>query len=138
MAIRDLASHQARYVTIAELAEYWGVSRQQIYKRIDSGALEAIQLGSRLVRVRTAAALRIRAQRARGPGRARQQSSRVTALDKLPKAIGAQARIQEVGRRMTCVSLVSARRRSNHFGQTVQSRVRRPYLSGAHWTRPHA
>ena len=56
-AIRDLASHQARYVTIAELAEYWGVSRQQIYKRIDSGVLEAIQLGSRLVRVRTAAAL---------------------------------------------------------------------------------
>ncbi len=57
MAIRDLASHQARYVTIAELAEYWGVSRQQIYKRIDSGALDAIQLGSRLVRVRTGAAL---------------------------------------------------------------------------------
>ena len=57
MPIRDLASHQARYVTIAELAEYWGVSRQQIYKRIDSGALEAIQLGSRLVRVRTTAAL---------------------------------------------------------------------------------
>jgi excisionase family DNA binding protein len=57
MPIRDLASHQARYVTIAELAEYWSVSRQQIYKRIDSGALDAIQLGSRLVRVRTAAAL---------------------------------------------------------------------------------
>jgi excisionase family DNA binding protein len=57
MPIRDLASHQARYVTIAELAEYWGVSRQQIYKRIDSGALDAIQLGSRLVRVRTVAAL---------------------------------------------------------------------------------
>ena len=56
MAIRDLSSHPARYVTIAELAEYWGVSRQQIYKRIDSGALEAIQLGSRLVRVRTTAA----------------------------------------------------------------------------------
>ncbi len=69
MPIRDLASHQARYVTIAELAEYWGVSRQQIYKRIDSGALDAIQLGSRLVRVRTAAALEYE-QRARvGPAR---------------------------------------------------------------------
>ena len=57
MPIRDLAAHPARYVTIAELAEYWAVSRQQIYKRIESGALEAIQLGSRLYRVRTAAAL---------------------------------------------------------------------------------
>ena len=50
MAIRDLATHQAQYVTIAELAEYWAVSRQQIYKRIESGGLEAI----RLVRVLTA------------------------------------------------------------------------------------
>ena len=57
MAIRDLSSHHARYVTIAELAEYWGVSRQQIYKRIETGALDAIQLGSRLVRVSAAAAL---------------------------------------------------------------------------------
>ena len=57
MAIRDLASHHARYVTIAELAEYWGVSRQQIYKRIESGALDAIQLGSRRVRVPATAAL---------------------------------------------------------------------------------
>ena len=57
MAIRDLSTHAARYVTIAELAEYWAVSRQQIYKRIESGALEAIQLGSRLYRVRTEAAL---------------------------------------------------------------------------------
>ena len=57
MPIRQLDSHQAYYVTVAELAEYWGVSRQQIYKRIDSGALQAIQLGSRLVRVHTTAAL---------------------------------------------------------------------------------
>jgi excisionase family DNA binding protein len=57
MAIRDLASHSARFVTIAELAEYWAVSRQQIYKRIESGALEGIRLGSRLYRVRTSAAL---------------------------------------------------------------------------------
>ena len=57
MRIHDLAAHPMRYVTIAELAEYWAVSCQQIYKRIDSGALEAIQLGSRLYRVRTTAAL---------------------------------------------------------------------------------
>jgi excisionase family DNA binding protein len=57
MAIRSLASHEAQFVTVAELAEYWGVSRQQIYKRIDSGALAAICLGSRLYRIRTATAL---------------------------------------------------------------------------------
>jgi excisionase family DNA binding protein len=86
MPIRDLASHQARYVTIAELAEYWGVSRQQIYKRIDSGALDAIQLGSRLVRVRTAAALEYE-QRAR-VGSVRGIDDAATRTDKLPKAIG--------------------------------------------------
>ncbi len=67
MPIRDLASHQARYVTIAELAEYWGVSRQQIYKRIETGALEAIQLGSRLVRVPAAAALEFERKARVGP-----------------------------------------------------------------------
>ena len=87
MAIRDLVSHQARYVTIAELAEYWGVSRQQIYKRIDSGALEAIQLGSRLVRVRTAAALEFE-QRARvDPSRDREEAV-LSGAEKMPKAIG--------------------------------------------------
>ena len=73
MAIRDPASHQARYVTIAELAEYWGVSRQQIYKRIESGALEAIQLGSRLVRVRTTAALEYESNARVGPAATRQR-----------------------------------------------------------------
>ena len=42
MRIHDLAAHPTRFVTIAELAEYWAVSCQQIYKRVDSGALEAI------------------------------------------------------------------------------------------------
>jgi len=57
MAIQDLASHPARYVTVAELADYWAVSRRQIHKRIESGSLEAIRLGWRLYRVRTEAAL---------------------------------------------------------------------------------
>ena len=87
MPIRDLASHQARYVTIAELAEYWGVSRQQIYKRIDSGALEAIQLGSRLVRVRAAAALEYERNARVGPSR----------LDRLPKVIGPKRVIKKSG-----------------------------------------
>ena len=88
MPIRDLASHQARYVTIAELAEYWGVSRQQIYKRIDSGALEAIQLGSRLVRVRTIAALEYeRNALVSSTSRANSDDASVRA-HKLPKTIG--------------------------------------------------
>ena len=57
MPIRDLAAHPAHYVTVADLAEYWAVSRQQIYKRIESGALAAVRFGSRLYRVRTSAAL---------------------------------------------------------------------------------
>ena len=87
MAIRDLVSHQARYVTIAELAEYWGVSRQQIYKRIDSGALEAIQLGSRLVRVRTTAALEYERRARVDPARDRDQA-RPLPIEELPKAFG--------------------------------------------------
>lgn len=87
MPIRDLASHPARYVTIAELAEYWGVSRQQIYKRIESGGLEAIQLGSRLVRVRTSAALEYeRSARVGAAGRG--DEGEASRADRLPRAIG--------------------------------------------------
>lgn len=91
MAIRDLASHHARYVTIAELAEYWGVSRQQIYKRIEAGALEAIQLGSRLVRVPATAALQYeqRARVATGKQRARENDTPLRS-DELPKSNGAR------------------------------------------------
>jgi excisionase family DNA binding protein len=62
MQIVDLATHPAQFVTVAELAKYWAVSRQQIHKRIESGALAAIRLGSRLYRVRTQAALEFERQ----------------------------------------------------------------------------
>ena len=88
MPIRDLASHQARYVTIAELAEYWGVSRQQIYKRIDSGALEAIQLGSRLVRVRTIAALEYERNARVGSAARGDDNDAPIRSHKLPRTIG--------------------------------------------------
>ena len=88
MPIRDLASHQARYVTIAELAEYWGVSRQQIYKRIDMGALEAIQLGSRLVRVRTIAALEYERNARVGAAARGEDDNAPARAHKLPKTIG--------------------------------------------------
>ena len=57
MRIRDLATHPGRYLTVAELAEYWGVSRQQIYKRIESGALGTIRFGVRCYRIPTRSAL---------------------------------------------------------------------------------
>ena len=52
MVIKDLQSHSAPYVTVAELAAYWLVGRKQIYKQIDAGTLPAIQLGPRLLRIR--------------------------------------------------------------------------------------
>ncbi len=52
-AIQDLKSHEQPYVTIGELAEYWLVSRKQIYKQIEAGTLEAIRLGPRLYRIPT-------------------------------------------------------------------------------------
>jgi excisionase family DNA binding protein len=95
MPIRDLAAHPAQYVTIAELAEYWAVSRQQIYKRIESGGLEAIRLGLRLYRVRTRAALEYE-RRAAVTVAARENSNQPSKTDsthwrdKLPPKIGLQ------------------------------------------------
>lgn len=57
MPVRDLLNHKEPYVTVAELADYWLVSRKQIYKQIDAGILPAIRLGPRLLRIRTADAL---------------------------------------------------------------------------------
>jgi len=62
MPIVNLSTHPAQYVTVGELAEYWGVSRQQIHKRIESGTLAAIRLGARLYRVRTVSALEFERQ----------------------------------------------------------------------------
>jgi excisionase family DNA binding protein len=94
MAIRDLSAHAARFVTVAELAEYWSVSRQQIYKRIESGALEAICLGSRLYRVRTKTALEYERQSSVN-GTTRQPDNAVpphtmSRSVKLPRRIGLQ------------------------------------------------
>jgi len=57
MPIESLASHPRRYVTVAELAEYWSVSQKQIRKHIRDGAVEAIRLGPRLYRVHISAAI---------------------------------------------------------------------------------
>jgi excisionase family DNA binding protein len=90
MPILDLANHPADYVTVAELAEYWAVSRQQVHKRIESGSLPAIRLGSRLYRVRTQAAIEFE-RRASVGGRLRQQTTPtvdVRRAETLPAKIG--------------------------------------------------
>jgi excisionase family DNA binding protein len=56
--IRELRNHSEPWVTTTELAEYWQVSRKQIYKQIDAGTLKAIRLGPRLLRISTTEALR--------------------------------------------------------------------------------
>jgi excisionase family DNA binding protein len=76
MARRDLislGSHAEPYVTVAQLARYWQVSPRQIYKHIDAGTLEAIRLGPRLYRIRTAAALEFEEQAQMRPANRRKQ-----------------------------------------------------------------
>ena len=53
MVSTDLNTHASSYVTVTELAEYWEVTRQLVYKHIQSGLLPAMRLGPRCVRVRT-------------------------------------------------------------------------------------
>jgi excisionase family DNA binding protein len=60
--IINLETHPEKYVTVTQLAEYWQVSRKQIYKQIDAGALEAIRLGERLYRIRAGAAFEFEQQ----------------------------------------------------------------------------
>jgi len=56
--IRALETHPESFVTTGELAEYWLVSRKQIYKQIQAGTLRALRLGPRLLRISTAEALK--------------------------------------------------------------------------------
>jgi len=55
--IQDLTTHPRPYVTVGELAVYWGIGRKQIYKQLEAGTLEAIRLGPRLYRIRTSVAI---------------------------------------------------------------------------------
>jgi excisionase family DNA binding protein len=51
--LRDLSSHPEPYVSTEDLAQYWSVSRRQIYKHIENGSLPAIRMGPRSVRIPT-------------------------------------------------------------------------------------
>jgi excisionase family DNA binding protein len=57
MAIQDLSSHPRVYVSVAELAAYWRVSRRYLYKQVETGALDAIRFGPRSFRISVPAAL---------------------------------------------------------------------------------
>jgi excisionase family DNA binding protein len=58
MNINDLSTHPRPYVSIRELADYWGLTRYELYKQIDAGTLSAVRLGPRLYRIRTSDAVR--------------------------------------------------------------------------------
>lgn len=48
MPIENLATHPMPFVTVQELAEYWGVSPDTIYRDIEKGAMTPIyRVGSR-------------------------------------------------------------------------------------------
>jgi excisionase family DNA binding protein len=51
--IRNLDTHPDPFVTPTELAEHLKVSLDTIHRAIRSGALTAVRVGPRLVRVRT-------------------------------------------------------------------------------------
>ncbi len=105
MQIRDLATHPKRFITVAELAAYWGVSRQQIYKRIETGQIGTIRFGARCYRIPTQSALAYE-QDARVTSVARQTLLRPSGEernstaddDQLPKKIGLQ-RVRRAGGR---------------------------------------
>jgi excisionase family DNA binding protein len=90
--IQDLHVHPEPYVTTSELAEYWLVSRKQIYKQIEAGTIKAIRLGPRLLRISTAEALHFE-QMAKMWNQGHEMPERTTAPDEgVPPAAAAPPR----------------------------------------------
>jgi excisionase family DNA binding protein len=56
MSDSDLTSHTAAYLTVSELAQHLHVSRRQILKQIQTGALPALRFGPRIYRIHVDAA----------------------------------------------------------------------------------
>lgn len=44
--IRDLDRHDEPFISVMELAQYWGVSEKTIRRDIDKGALRVMRVGS--------------------------------------------------------------------------------------------
>lgn len=52
--IDDLDTHQAKYVTVEELAEYWKITPKTIYRHIEKGALpNTVKLPGGAIRIPT-------------------------------------------------------------------------------------
>jgi len=51
MKIVDLATHPEPNIKACELAEYWNVHVMTIYRDIAKGALKAVRVGSRNLRI---------------------------------------------------------------------------------------
>lgn len=49
--ILDLSTHQAKHVTVQELAEYWNVTPKTIYRHVDKGALQVLRLPGGDIRI---------------------------------------------------------------------------------------
>jgi len=60
--IVDLSTHPERFVTVADLAAYWCVSADTVYRDIAKGALRVYRVGS-------SSCIRIRLEDARAYGR---------------------------------------------------------------------
>jgi excisionase family DNA binding protein len=50
--LTDLLAYAGAFLTVGQLADYWGVSRKHILKLIETGCLESIRLGPKTYRVR--------------------------------------------------------------------------------------
>ena len=66
--IRNLPTHPKAFVKVRDLAEYWDVSPQMLYKQIKAGTLQADRIGPRLYRIRVSRARQFATQaRIAGP-----------------------------------------------------------------------
>ena len=71
--IIDLETHPEPYVTMSDLADYWRVTRKQVYKQVETGMLKATVLGP-MLRISTIDAIRFE-DRAMSPPAGRETSS---------------------------------------------------------------
>jgi excisionase family DNA binding protein len=81
MAIQNLATHAAPYVTVRELAEYWRVSQRQIRQRIATGHLSGLRLGPRICRISVASALAFERASAEESSRPARSGHALTPID---------------------------------------------------------
>jgi excisionase family DNA binding protein len=84
VVIVRLEDHPHSYVTVGALAQYWAVSRKQIYKHIENGTLTALRFGPRLLRIQTAEARRFEREARMIPLDERERSARLQHITTTP------------------------------------------------------